>query len=66
MMNKPYNFAYVYNDAVQIEVLMHMIYNLHQYFFNLQKKKNIFYKNERRCRDIKTQMVNTPLPYNPT
>ena len=43
MMNKPYNFAYVYNDAVQIEVLMHMIYNLHQYFFNLQKKKRIFF-----------------------
>ena len=46
-----------------------MIYNLHQYFCNLQKKftpfrkktmetriiKNIFNKNERRCRDIKTQ-----------
>ena len=39
MMNKPYNFAYVYNDAVQIEMLMHMIYNLHQYFFNLPKKR---------------------------
>ena len=46
-----------------------MIYNLHQYFCNLQKIftpfrkktmetriiKNIFNKNERRCRDIKTQ-----------
>ena len=46
-----------------------MIYNLHQYFCNLQniftpfrKKtmetriiKNIFNKNERRCRDVKTQ-----------
>ena len=46
-----------------------MIYNLHQYFCNLQKKyshhsekntmetriiKNIFNKNE-RCRDVKTQ-----------
>ena len=42
-----------------------MIYNLHQYFCNLQKYshhsmetriiKNIFNKNERRCRDVKTQ-----------
>ena len=46
-----------------------MIYNLHQYFCNLQKIftpfrkktmetriiKNIFNKNERRCRDVKTQ-----------
>ena len=46
-----------------------MIYNLHQYFCNVQKIfihsekktmetriiKNIFNKNERRCRDVKTQ-----------
>ena len=43
-----------------------MIYNLHQYFPKnihiIQKKtmetriiKNIFNKNERRCRDVKTQ-----------
>ena len=46
-----------------------MIYILHQYFCNLQKIftpfrkktmetriiKNIFNKNERRCRDVKTQ-----------
>ena len=46
-----------------------MIYNLHQYFCNLQKYshhsekktmetriiKNFFNKNERRCRDVKTQ-----------
>ena len=46
-----------------------MIYNLHQYFCNLQKIftpfrkktmetriiKNIFNKNERICRDVKTQ-----------
>ena len=46
-----------------------MIYNLHQYFcqstkniHTIQKKtmetriiKNIFNKNERRCRDVKTQ-----------
>ena len=44
-----------------------MIYNLHQYLFKknnhtIQKKKmetriikNIFNKNERRCRDVKTQ-----------
>ena len=46
-----------------------MIYNLHQCFCNLQKYshysekktmetriiKNIFNKNERRCRDVKTQ-----------
>ena len=45
------------------------MYNLHQYFCNLQKIitpfrkkimetriiKNIFNKNERRCRDVKTQ-----------
>ena len=39
--------------------------------------KNIFNKNERRCRDVKTQkaceqawdaniLLNKPLPYNPT
>ena len=70
-----------------------MIYNLHQYFCNLQKIftpfkkkpmetriiKNIFNKNERRCRDVKTQKackqgweanigpkINKQLPYNPT
>ena len=46
-----------------------MICNLHQYFCNLQKiftpfkkknsgnknNKNIFNKNERRCRDVKSQ-----------
>ena len=46
-----------------------MIYNLHQYFCNLQKHihtiqkktmetriiKNIFNNNEKRCRDVKTQ-----------
>ena len=46
-----------------------MIYNLHQYFCNLQKYsyysekkatetriiKNIFNENERRCRDVKTK-----------
>ena len=43
-----------------------MIYNLHQYFCNLQKiftpfrkknngNKNNKNKNERRCRDVKTQ-----------
>ena len=50
-------------------VWFHMIYSLHQYFYNLQKYshhsekktietriiKNIFNKNERRCRDVKTQ-----------
>ena len=41
MMNKPCNLAYVYNFAVNIEVLMqlwYMMYNLHQSFYNLQTR----------------------------
>ena len=54
-----------------MQLRFHMIYNLHQYFCNLhhklstiqkkqrkqENKKNIFNKNERRCRDVKTQNV---------
>ena len=56
--------------------------NVHKIFYHSEKNngnknnKNIFNKNEGRCRDVKTQKaceqgwedlkLNKPLPYNPT
>ena len=51
---------------ISYDIIIIILYNLHQYFCNLQKIhseknpmetriiKNIFNKNERRCRDVKT------------